>query len=292
MNKGNFVLFVALLLLIVGAQAIVIVKDTEKAILLKLGAFERTLNPGLNFKVPLMDTAIKFEGRLRTLDTQPDRVLSSESKPLLVDSFVKYKIVDAETFYTSTNGGQDRVAEDTLQRRVRDKLRNEFGKRTLQEVVSGDRDGLMESLKNSLGEDSSELGVEIVDFRVKRIDFEREIRTSVFERMKTERNRIAEELRAEGRELAENIRADADRQRTIILANATRESERIRGEGDAIATATYADAFNKDPEFYDFTRSLKAYRETFKDKGDILLLDPDSDYFKYLNKSEKQYQYL
>ncbi len=288
MNKGNFVLFVALLLLIVGAQAIVVVKDTEKAILLKLGAFERTLNPGLNFKVPLMDTAIKFEGRLRTLDTQPDRVLSSESKPLLVDSFVKYKIVDAETFYTSTNGGQDRVAEDTLQRRVRDKLRNEFGKRTLQEVVSGDRDGLMESLKNSLGEDSSELGVEIVDFRVKRIDFEREIRTSVFERMKTERNRIAEELSAEGRELAENIRADADRQRTIILANATRESERIRGEGDAIATATYADAFNKDPEFYDFTRSLKAYRETFKDKGDILLLDPESDYFKYLNKSEKQ----
>jgi membrane protease subunit HflC len=157
MNKGNFVLFVALLLLVVGAQAIVVVKDTEKAILLKLGAFERTLNPGLNFKVPLMDTAIKFEGRLRTLDTQPDRVLSSESKPLLVDSFVKYKIVDAETFYTSTNGGQDRVAEDTLQRRVRDKLRNEFGKRTLQEVVSGDRDGLMESLKNSLGEDSSEL---------------------------------------------------------------------------------------------------------------------------------------
>jgi membrane protease subunit HflC len=288
MNKGNFLLFVALLLLVVGVQAIVVVKDTEKAILLKLGAFERTLNPGLNFKVPLMDTAIKFEGRLRTLDTQPDRVLSSESKPLLVDSFVKYKIVDAETFYTSTNGGQDRVAEDTLQRRVRDKLRNEFGKRTLQEVVSGDRDGLMESLKNSLGEDSSELGVEIVDFRVKRIDFEREIRTSVFERMKTERNRIAEELRAEGRELAENIRADADRQRTIILANATRESERIRGEGDAIATATYADAFNKDPEFYDFTRSLKAYRETFKDKGDILLLDPDSDYFKYLNKSEKQ----
>ena len=288
MNKGNFLLFVALLLLVVGVQAIVIVKDTEKAILLKLGAFERTLNPGLNFKVPLMDTAIKFEGRLRTLDTQPDRVLSSESKPLLVDSFVKYKIVDAETFYTSTNGGQDRVAEDTLQRRVRDKLRNEFGKRTLQEVVSGDRDGLMESLKNSLGEDSSELGVEIVDFRVKRIDFEREIRTSVFERMKTERNRIAEELRAEGRELAENIRANADRERTIILANATRESERIRGEGDAIATATYADAFNKDPEFYDFTRSLKAYRETFKDKGDILLLDPDSDYFKYLNKSEKQ----
>ena len=286
MNSNSLIGIISLILIVVLAQSVVIVKDTEKAILLKLGAFERTLEPGLNFKIPFMDTAIKFEGRLRTLDTQPDRVLSSESKPLLVDSFVKYKIVDAETFYTSTNGGQDRVAEDTLQRRVRDKLRNEFGKRTLQEVVSGDRDGLMSSLKDSLGEDSNELGVEIVDFRVKRIDFEREIRTSVFERMKTERNRIAEELRAEGRELAEKIRADADKQRTIILANATKESEKIRGEGDATATSTYAEAVNKDPEFYDFTRSLKAYRETFNNKGDVLLLDPDSDYFKYLNKSE------
>ena len=286
MNNNSLIGIISLILIVVLAQSVVIVKDTEKAILLKLGAFERTLEPGLNFKIPFMDTAIKFEGRLRTLDTQPDRVLSSESKPLLVDSFVKYRIVDAETFYTSTNGGQDRVAEDTLQRRVRDKLRNEFGKRTLQEVVSGDRDGLMSSLKDSLGEDSNELGVEIVDFRVKRIDFEREIRTSVFERMKTERNRIAEELRAEGRELAEKIRADADKQRTIILANATKESEKIRGEGDATATSTYAEAFNKDPEFYDFTRSLKAYRETFNNKGDVLLLDPYSDYFKYLNKSE------
>ena len=240
MNNNSLIGIISLILIVVLAQSVVIVKDTEKAILLKLGAFERTLEPGLNFKIPFMDTAIKFEGRLRTLDTQPDRVLSSESKPLLVDSFVKYRIVDAETFYTSTNGGQDRVAEDTLQRRVRDKLRNEFGKRTLQEVVSGDRDGLMSSLKDSLGEDSNELGVEIVDFRVKRIDFEREIRTSVFERMKTERNRIAEELRAEGRELAEKIRADADKQRTIILANATKESEKIRGEGDATATSTYA----------------------------------------------------
>ena len=286
MNNSSLIGIISLILIVVLAQSVVIVKDTEKAILLKLGAFERTLEPGLNFKIPFMDTAIKFEGRLRTLDTQPDRVLSSESKPLLVDSFVKYRIVDAETFYTSTNGGQDRVAEDTLQRRVRDKLRNEFGKRTLQEVVSGDRDGLMSSLKDSLGEDSNELGVEIVDFRVKRIDFEREIRASVFERMKTERNRIAEELRAEGRELAEKIRADADKQRTIILANATKESEKIRGEGDATATSTYAEAFSKDPEFYDFTRSLKAYRETFNNKGDVLLLDPDSDYFKYLNKSE------
>ena len=244
MTRNGFITLLVLLVITIIFQSVVVVRDTEKAILLKLGAFERTLDPGLNFKVPFIDSVIKFEGRIRTLDTPPDRELSSEAKPLSVDSFVKYKIVDAETYYTSTNGGQDRVAEDTLQRRVKDKLRNEFGKRTLNEVVSGDRDGLMLALKNSLGEDSNELGVEIIDFRVKRIDFEREIRASVFERMKTERNRIAEELRAEGRETAERIRADADKQRTIILANATKEAEKTRGEGDAIATATYASAYN------------------------------------------------
>ena len=225
MSKSGFITLLVVLVITALLQSIVIVRDTEKAILLKLGAFERTLEPGLNFKIPFIDTVTKFEARLRSLDTPPDRVLSSEAKPLNVDSFVKYRIVDAETYYTSTNGGQSRVAEDTLQRRIKDKLRNEFGKRTLQDVVSGDRDGLMLALKNSLGEDSGELGVEIVDFRVKRIDFEREIRSSVFERMKTERNRIAEELRAEGRELAEEIRANADKDRTIILAEATREAE-------------------------------------------------------------------
>ena len=288
MTKNGFITLLVLLVITIIFQSVVIVRDTEKAILLKLGAFERTLDPGLNFKVPFVDSVIKFEGRIRTLDTPPDRVLSSEAKPLSVDSFVKYKIVDAETYYTSTNGGQDRVAEDTLQRRVKDKLRNEFGKRSLNEVVSGDRDGLMLALKNSLGEDSNELGVEIIDFRVKRIDFEREIRASVFERMKTERNRIAEELRAEGRETAERIRADADKRRTIILANATKEAEKTRGEGDAIAAATYAKAFSQDSEFYDFTRSLKLIRNSFNDQGDILLIDPDSDYLKYLNKSEKR----
>ena len=288
MTRNGFITLLVLLVISIIFQSVVVVRDTEKAILLKLGAFERTLDPGLNFKVPFVDSVIKFEGRIRTLDTPPDRVLSSEAKPLSVDSFVKYKIVDAETYYTSTNGGQDRVAEDTLQRRVKDKLRNEFGKRSLNEVVSGDRDGLMLALKNSLGEDSNELGVEIIDFRVKRIDFEREIRASVFERMKTERNRIAEELRAEGRETAERIRADADKRRTIILANATKEAEKTRGEGDAIAAATYAKAYSADSEFYDFTRSLKLIRNSFNDEGDILLIDTDSDYLKYLNKSEKR----
>jgi len=288
MNRNGFTTLLVLLVITIIFQSVVIIRDTEKAILLKLGAFERTLDPGLNFKVPFVDSVIKFEGRIRTLDTPPDRVLSSEAKPLSVDSFVKYKIVDAETYYTSTDGGQDRVAEDTLQRRVKDILRNEFGKRSLNEVVSGDRDGLMLALKNSLGEDSNELGVEVIDFRVKRIDFEREIRASVFERMKTERNRIAEELRAQGRETAERIRADADKRRTIILANATKEAEETMGEGDAIAAATYARAYSADSEFYDFTRSLKLIRNSFNDEGDILLIDPDSDYLKYLNKSEKR----
>ncbi len=288
MTRNGFIAILVLLVITIIFQSVVVVRDTEKAILLKLGAFERTLDPGLNFKVPFVDSVIKFEGRIRTLDTPPDRVLSSEAKPLSVDSFVKYRIIDAETYYTSTNGGQDSVAEDTLQRRVKDKLRNEFGTRSLNEVVSGDRDGLMLALKNSLGEDSNELGVEIIDFRVKRIDFEREIRASVFERMKTERNRIAEELRAEGRETAERIRADADKRRTIILANATKEAEKTRGEGDAIAAATYAQAYDADSEFYDFTRSLKLIRNSFNDEGDILLIDPDSDYLKYLNKSEKR----
>ena len=288
MNRNGFITLLVVLVLTALFQSVVIVRDTEKAILLKLGAFERTLEPGLNFKIPFIDTVTKFEARIRSLDTPPDRVLSSEAKPLNVDSFVKYKIVDAETYYTSTNGGQSRVAEDTLQRRIKDKLRNEFGKRTLIEVVSGDRDGLMLALKNSLGEDSAQLGVEIIDFRVKRIDLPSNLSNSVYERMKTERNRIAEQLRAEGRETAEKIRADADKQRTIILANATKEAEKIRGDGDATATATYAEAYNRDPEFYDFTRSLKAYRNTFNDQGDILLIDPDSDYFKYLNKSEPE----
>ena len=287
MPKGMNLIILAGLILALILNSLFVIDEKEDGIVFQFGeAIRSDLPTGLNFKLPIIQNVKKYDSRLQTLDEEPNRILTVESKYLIVDSFVKYKIVDAETFYTSTNGGQDRVAEDTLQRRVRDKLRNEFGKRTLQEVVSGDRDGLMSSLKDSLGEDSNELGVEIVDFRVKRIDFEREIRTSVFERMKTERNRIAEELRAEGRELAEKIRADADKQRTIILANATKESEKIRGEGDATATSTYAEAFNKDPEFYDFTRSLKAYRETFNNKGDVLLLDPDSDYFKYLNKSE------
>ena len=288
MNKNTVITILVLLVITLIFQSVVVVRETEKAILLKLGAFERTLDPGLNFKVPFVDSVVKFEGRLRTLDTPPDRVLTEEEKPLEVDSFVKYKIIDAETYYTSTNGGQETVAEGTLQSRVRDNLRDEFGKRTLVEVVSGDRDGLMLELKNSLGKDANELGVEIIDFRVKRIDYESEIRPAVYERMKSERNAEAADLRAKGSERATVIRAEAERKRTEDVAEGTREAEKIRGAGDATATATYAEAYNRDPEFYDFTRSLKAYKETFNDEGDILLIDPDSDYFKYLNKSEKR----
>ncbi len=288
MNKNTVITILVLLVITLIFQSVVVVRETEKAILLKLGAFERTLDPGLNFKVPFVDSVIKFEGRLRTLDTPPDRVLTEEEKPLEVDSFVKYKIIDAETYYTSTNGGQESVAEGTLQSRVRDNLRDEFGKRTLVEVVSGDRDGLMLELKKSLGKDANELGVEIIDFRVKRIDYESEIRPAIYERMRSERNAEAADLRAKGSERATVIRAEAERKRTEDVAEGTRESEKIRGEGDAIAAATYAEAYSEDPEFYDFTRSLKLIRNSFNDEGDILLIDPDSDYLKYLNKSEKR----
>ena len=283
MNKGSLALLLTLVLIFLASQTIVIVRDTEKAILLKLGAFERTIEPGLSFKIPFIDDVMKFEARLRTLDTQPDRVLSEESKPLFVDSFVKYKIVDAETFYTSTNGGQDRVAEDTLQRRVRDKLRNEFGKRTVKEVVSGERDELMDIMLTSLNDSVADLGVEIIDFRVKRIDLPPNLSSSVYERMRTERNRLAEELRSEGKEIAAEIRATADRDRTVILADANKESQQIKGSGDAEAAGIYAASYSQDPEFYEFTRSMKAYVETFESKSDVMLIDSDSEFFKYLN---------
>ena len=284
MNKA-FTTFLAVLIILTLAQSFVIVRDTEKAILLKLGAFERTLEPGLNFKIPFVDNVIKFEGRLRSLDTPPDRVLSSESKPLNVDAFVKYRIIDAETYYTATNGGQTNVAEDTLQRRVKDKIRNEFGKRTLQEVVSGDRDGLMLALKDSLNEDAGELGVEIVDVRIKRADLPTQNLAATFQRMQAERERMAADERARGREAAQRVRALADRKAMEIVSEARRDAEIIRGEADAETTRLLAEAFGRDPEFYAFVRSLKAYEGSMTGKNTTIVLNPDSEFFDYIKES-------
>ena len=268
-------------------QSIFVVKETERAVKLRFGEIvEYDVEPGLHFKVPVVNTVRKFDARILTLDAAPQSYLTSEKKALTVDSFVKWRVSDVAKYYTTSGGDEERLRRLLIQR-VDAGLRNEFGSRTVKEVVSGQRDELMDKLSNQLNLIAKdELGVEVIDLRVKKIDLPPEVSESVFNRMRTERERLAKELRAQGNEVAEKIRATADKDKTIILADAYREAEEIKGNGDAIATATYANAYSKDPEFYDFTRSLKAYESTFESKSDILLINPDSDFFKYLDDSK------
>jgi len=236
-------------------------------------------------KVPWVNTVRKFDARIQTQDTTPERFLTLEQKALEVDSYAKWRILDVGQFYVSTRGNVS-TAGSLLADRINDGLRDQIGARNLQEVVAGERDQLMLDLRDELNESTAaDIGIEVIDVRVKRIDLPDDVRSSVYERMITERNREAQELRSRGEELAIGIRADADRQSIIFRAEAYRDAEQIRGEGDAEATSIYANAYEKDPEFFSFTRSLNAYRSTFNSKGDVLLLDPDSEYFKYL-KSE------
>ena len=277
-------LFLAFVLL---TQSIFVVKETERAVKLRFGEIvEYDVEPGLHFKVPVVNTVRKFDARILTLDAAPQSYLTSEKKALTVDSFVKWRVSDVAKYYTTSGGDEERLRRLLIQR-VDAGLRNEFGSRTVKEVVSGQRDELMDKLSNQLNLIAKdELGVEVIDLRVKKIDLPPEVSESVFNRMRTERERLAKELRAQGNEVAEKIRATADKDKTIILADAYREAEEIKGNGDATATATYANAYSKDPEFYDFTRSLKAYESTFGSKSDILLINPDSDFFKYLDDSK------
>jgi len=277
----------SLIVVIIISQSIYVVSEIERAVKLRFGEIvEFDVQPGLHFKWPIVNSVKYFDGRILTLDAVPQRYLTSEKKALMVDSFIKWRIKDVAKYFTTTGGDEER-AKRLLSQRVDTGLRNEFGIRTVKEVVSGERDQLMNSLTSMLDKIAQEeLGVEVIDLRVKRIDLPLEVSDSVYNRMRTERQRLARELRAQGNEVAEKIRATADKDKTIILADAYREAEETRGNGDAKATATYAEAYSKDPEFYDFTRSLKAYQATFQSKGDILLIDPDSDFFKYLNNSE------
>ena len=288
MKRSNiFLSAFGLILVIILSQSFFVVSEIQRAVLLRFGEIiQFDVQPGLHFKLPIINTVRKFDSRILTLDAAPQRYLTSEKKALMVDSFIKWRIKDVATYFTTTGGDEER-AKRLLSQRVDTGLRNEFGVRTVKEVVSGERDQLMNSLASQLNRIAQqELGVEVVDLRVKRIDLPIEVSDSVYNRMRTERERLARELRAQGNEVAERIRATADKDKTVILADAYREAEVTKGQGDAIATATYAAAYSKDPEFYDFTRSLKAYQATFDNKGDILLIDPDSDFFKYLNKSE------
>ena len=287
MKKLNIFLTIFLILgVALSTQALYVVKETERAVKLRFGEIVQfDVSPGLHFKWPILNSVRKFDARILTLDAPPQRYLTSEKKALMVDSFVKWRVKDVAKFYTTTGGDEDRLNR-LLAQRVDTGLRNEFGVRTVKEVVSGERDQLMNTLSNNLDMVAqSELGIEVIDLRVKKIDLPQEVSESVYNRMRTERERLARELRAEGTEIAVEIRAKADKERTIILADAYKIAEETRGDGDAIATATYADAYSKDPEFYDFTRSLKAYQATFENKGDVLLINPDSDFFKYLDKS-------
>jgi membrane protease subunit HflC len=278
---------VLFLLFVLLTQSIYVVKETERAVKLRFGEIvEFDVDPGIHFKLPIVNTVRKFDARILTLDAAPQSYLTSEKKALTVDSFVKWRVSDVAKYFTTTGGDEERLRRLLIQR-VDAGLRNEFGSRTVKEVVSGQRDELMDKLSNQLNLIAKdELGVEVIDLRVKKIDLPPEVSESVFNRMRTERERLAKELRAQGNEVAEKIRATADKDKTIILADAYREAEETKGNGDATATATYANAYSKDPEFYDFTRSLKAYQSTFESKSDILLINPDSDFFKYLDDSK------
>ena len=276
-----------LALIILLANSLYIVTDKQTAILLRFGEIiDPKIESGLHFKIPILNTVRKFDSRVLTLDAIPQPYFTEEKKRLIVDAFVKWRISDNEQFYITSSGGQLSALRTLLTQRVDEGLRNQFGKRTVQDVISGERDQLMKALTADLNTvANSELGVEVIDVRVKKIELPTEVNDSVYNRMRTERERLAQELRAEGNEIAEEIRANADKERTVILADAYKTAELIKGEGDAEATSTYAKAFNKDPEFYEFTRSLSAYQSTFENKSDVLLIDPESDFFKYLDSS-------
>lgn len=287
MSGKSFGIIIGLaLVLLIAANSLYVVKETERAVLLQFGeVVDPNVSVGLHWKLPWVNSVRKFDARLVTLDAAPERFLTIEKKPLDVDFFAKWRVADTERFYTATSGDTERAAALLLQR-VKTGLRNQFGERTQHEVVSGERDLLLTQLTRQLDAIArEELGVEVVDVRVKRIELPERVEESVFARMQSERQREAREHRSTGREQAEVIRAAADRERTIILASAYRDAEEIRGQGDARAASIYAEAYRADPEFYAFVRSLGAYRETFDDPSDLLLVDPKSDFFRYLNQS-------
>jgi modulator of FtsH protease HflC len=281
MNKKIIAVILLVLLLFLYLALTFRVYETQTALKTALGKIVQVdYKPGLHFRVPLYHKIIFFDTRILTLDTSPERVLTSEKKNVIVDYFVKWRIVDTKNYYLTTQGNTRR-AMSLLSEFSRRNLLDEFGKRTVQEVISGERLELMKEVKNQTNIKSADYGIEIVDVRVKKVDFPPEVNQSVFERMEKERATVATAFRSEGQEQAKFIRADADRQNAVILATARAESEVIRGEGDAIATKTYADAYNKDAKFYAFYRSLAAYRKSFNKPQDIMVLEPDSQFFNF-----------
>ena len=283
----KLIIVVIALLVILLTSSLYTVNETQVAIKLRLGEIVSVENkPGLKFKTPFVNNVVSFDKRIQTLDSAAESFLTVEKKNVVVDSYVKWRIVDTEKFYIST-GGAMASANLRLAQNNQDALRTEFSKRTIIEVVSDEREAIMATVKTKLktiAED--EFGIEVIDVRIKRIELAQEVRNSVYSRMETERKSIANKFRSEGAEEAEKIQAFADKERTIILANAYRDSEKIRGEGDAISASNYAEAYNQDVDFYSFYRSLESYKKSFSDQGDILVLNPESEFFRYFNPTK------
>ena len=280
-------LIALVVVLFIGLMSVFIVDEREVALKFRLGEIvESDFKPGIHFKVPFINNVRKFDKRILTLDARPANYLTKEKKNVNVDFFVKWRINDVETYYKAMSGGNERIAAERLYTVVNDSLRDQFSKRTIQEVISGERKEIMDTSTKVANEQVEKFGIAVVDVRVKRIDFSQDISNSVYRRMEAERTRVAKGLRSEGSEAAEKIRADADRQRTITLANAYSDAEKIRGDGDGKAAEIYAKAYNKDREFYSFYRSLTAYKNSFETQGDIMVIDPSSEFFKYFKKSK------
>nr|WP_072766612.1 protease modulator HflC [Nitrosospira sp. Nsp11] len=273
-------------LIVLAASSLYIVDQRQLAILFQLGeVVDVKTSPGLYFKIPLAQNVRYFDSRILTMDTaEPERFITSEKKNVLVDLFVKWRIVDVKQYYVSVRG-DEMLAQTRLAQTVNSSLRDEFGNRTVHDVVSGERDKIMEIMRQKADADARKIGVEVVDVRLKRVDLPQEVSESVYRRMEAERKRVANELRSTGSAESEKIRADADRQREVILAEAYRKAQEAKGEGDAKASAIYAAAFQPNPEFYAFYRSLEAYKQSFKNKSDMLVLEPSSEFFKYLRNS-------
>lgn len=286
--SGKSLLFVVVTAIGVAllSASVFFVDEREKAIVFKFGEIVNAdLEPGLHFKIPFINNVQYFDSRVQTLDADPELYLTGEKKNLVVDSFVKWRIRDVHQYYTRLQGRKAN-ARSRLSQRVNDSLRKEFGQRSVQEVISGDRRKIMDVVRLAMDDDAASLGIEIIDVRLKRVDLDPAISERVYQRMNAERERVAKELRAQGEEEAEKIRADADRKRQIMLANAERDGQRLRGEGDAEATEIYARAFGRDREFYNFYRSINAYKETFRASDNLLVIDPSAEFFRYFKQSQ------
>mgnify|MGYP001053359737 CR=1 FL=1 len=291
---NNFSIAILALLSVLVVSSVFVVSEGERGIVFQFKKIKRdsatdemlVYEPGLHFKIPLVESVRKFDARIQTLDEAPDRFVTAEKKDLMVDSFVKWRIVDFSTYYLRTSGSIDN-AQALLKQKVNNGLRTEFGARTIKEIVSGDRDAIMSKAQESAASSQDDLGIQVIDVRIKAINLPTEVSNSIYERMRAERTAVAKEHRSQGQEQSEIIRATIDAKVTVMLATAQKNALEIRGEGDALAAKVYADSYKKDPEFFNFFRSLEAYEKSFNSKSDVMVVKPDSDFFHYLKDSAK-----